>query len=40
MGTGKLPVAATHEALVLVQELYQFKQFPESAAGDLQQTFA
>ncbi|MCM3495691.1 helix-turn-helix domain-containing protein [Paenibacillus lactis] len=28
MDTGKLPVAATHEALVLAQELYQFKQSP------------
>ncbi|CAM3390803.1 MULTISPECIES: helix-turn-helix domain-containing protein [Paenibacillus] len=28
MDTGKLPVAATHEALVLVQELYRFKQSP------------
>lgn len=28
MDSGKLPVAASHEALVLVQELYQFKQVP------------
>lgn len=35
MDTGKLPVAATHEALVLVQELYQFKQFPGVSSGRL-----
>lgn len=35
MSTGKLPVAATHEALVLVQELYQFKQFHGVSSGRL-----
>lgn len=35
MDTGKLPVTATHEALVLVQELYQFKQLPGVSSGRL-----
>lgn len=35
MDTGKLPVAATHEALVLIQELYQFKQFHGDSSGGL-----
>ena len=34
MGTGKLP-SPLHEALVLVQELYQFKQFPGVSDGRL-----